>query len=44
MRQTVASEFEGNRSGFAEENSDQKEASGLEELLDLAVAVLQILG
>lgn len=44
-RQTVASEFEGNLPGFAEENSDQKEVSGLEELPDLvAAAVLQILG
>lgn len=44
-RQTVAFELEGSLPGFAEENSDQMEASGLEEFPDLVdVAVRQVLG
>lgn len=43
-RQTVASELAGNLPGSAEESSDQKKVSDLEELPDLvAVVGLQVL-
>lgn len=44
-KETVASEFEVNLLGFAEESPDQKEVSGLEELPGLVdVAGLRVLG